>query len=407
VRAKSDPPRPLQVPVGCLYAFFSGGVLAFSLFALIGSAFLYMATIRPALLAHASRQWMSAPCTVVSSAVAPTIDNDSPGHTLNIVYRYGVNGRSYESSRYAFRPINTRAEAEAIVSRLPAGSDVDCYVSGDDPSEAVIDRELGSYLWLGLIPGAFVAVGLIGAIGSALAIPVAVRRTRVQGDPGLAVPLARPRPVPVAAPAGLRVLTPREPRGSYAIGLWFVALFWNGITGAVGGGALWGLLFGGGDPVTGLVGVPLLLLFLTPFILIGAALAYFAGRQTLLYIGPRAHLTAPAAIALGRSCELQWQISGRVVRMRSLRIDLEGREEATYRRGTDTTTDKRVFARVPVFESRDPRALDHGRALVNVPRDSMPSFAAPNNKIVWLLRVRADVPRWPDIDDEFVIEVGG
>src|SRR4029453_1677882 len=96
------------------------------------------------------------------------------------------------------------------------------------------------------------------------------------------------------------------------------------------------------------------LLFLTPFVLIGAAFAYYAARQTMLYIGPRPHLTAPAAVALGQAFDLRWQISGRVLRIRSMRIDLEGREEATYTRGTDTTTDTRTFVRLPGLEHPAP-----------------------------------------------------
>jgi hypothetical protein len=35
----------------------------------------------------------------------------------------------------------------------------------------------------------------------------------------------------------------------------------------------------------------------------------------------------------------------------------------------------------------------------------MHSFAAKNNKIVWTLHVRGEIPRWPDVDDEFPFTV--
>jgi hypothetical protein len=35
----------------------------------------------------------------------------------------------------------------------------------------------------------------------------------------------------------------------------------------------------------------------------------------------------------------------------------------------------------------------------------MHSFAARNNKITWTLRVRGEIPKWPDIDDEYPVHV--
>jgi hypothetical protein len=407
MKAQSDPRKPVQLPVGCLYLFFGAGALFFLAFALVGFGVLYLVTIRPALQARASQAWTATPCEVVTSEVAVTTDSHGDAvEKLHLVYRYAVNERPYESEHYAFRPINA-ADAHTVVSRLPSGARTICYVDPGDAGQSVIDRELGSQLWIGLFPGAFVAVGLLGAVGLTTALPVMVRRTRAQGEPGLAVPLAQTRPSPLRLPSsGMQPLPMRQPGGAAAIGLWAVAIFWNGITGVVGGGGLWGM-FTNADHTTRFVGVPFLLLFLTPFVLIGAALAYAAVRQTLLYVGPRFHLTAPAHVTLGQGFDLQWEVSGRVSRLRALRIDLEGRESAEYRLGTDTRTDTRVFARVPICALDDPHILERGRAMVTVPRDSMHSFTAKHNKIQWLLRVRADVPHWPDVDDDFVLEVSG
>ena len=35
----------------------------------------------------------------------------------------------------------------------------------------------------------------------------------------------------------------------------------------------------------------------------------------------------------------------------------------------------------------------------------MHTFAAPHNKVVWCLKVRGEIPRWPDVDEEFPLEV--
>jgi hypothetical protein len=94
-----------------------------------------------------------------------------------------------------------------------------------------------------------------------------------------------------------------------------------------------------------------------------------------------------------------------VQKLRQLEIVLEGAEEATYRRGTDTKTDRAVFTTIPIAKLNDPARLQQGWTHVTLPADTMHSFAAPNNKITWTLRVRGEIPKWPDIDDEYPVHV--
>ena len=47
-----------------------------------------------------------------------------------------------------------------------------------------------------------------------------------------------------------------------------------------------------------------------------------------------------------------------------LTIVLEGCEEATYRRGTSSTTDRHVFATLPIADSERGAAIAEGRAPV-------------------------------------------
>jgi hypothetical protein len=94
-----------------------------------------------------------------------------------------------------------------------------------------------------------------------------------------------------------------------------------------------------------------------------------------------------------------------VDKLRRLSITLEGREEATYRRGTTSHTDKQVFATFDLVEQVAPVSAVGGSAKVTIPARSMHSFEAPNNKIVWRVRVRGDIRNWPDSDDEFPLSV--
>jgi hypothetical protein len=91
--------------------------------------------------------------------------------------------------------------------------------------------------------------------------------------------------------------------------------------------------------------------------------------------------------------------------MNGLTITLEGQEEATYRRGTDTHTDTEVFASLPLVETRNDWEIPRGSAEVVIPDDTMHSLEADNNKIVWLLKIAGDIPRWPDVDESLPLTV--
>ena len=46
-----------------------------------------------------------------------------------------------------------------------------------------------------------------------------------------------------------------------------------------------------------------------------------------------------------------------------------------------------------------------GHASIALPVESVPTWKSDNNKIVWVIRVNGEIPRWPDLKEEFVIEV--
>jgi hypothetical protein len=96
--------------------------------------------------------------------------------------------------------------------------------------------------------------------------------------------------------------------------------------------------------------------------------------------------------------------------VRRVKIVLEGREEARYRRGTDTHTDRETFLSLPIVDTAQSFEIeDGGSASFAVPADTVPSFRADNNKIVWSLKIHCDLPNWPDTDDEYevVVHPGG
>jgi len=130
------------------------------------------------------------------------------------------------------------------------------------------------------------------------------------------------------------------------------------------------------------------------------------GYFFLALFNPRATLTVNAnAIPLGGALELQWRLTGRVQAVKRLRICLEGREEATYRRGTSSCTDKEVFATVELADATDHHDIRAGQHKVTLRADTMHSFESDHNKIVWALRVHGEIQRWPDVNEEFPVVV--
>ena len=43
----------------------------------------------------------------------------------------------------------------------------------------------------------------------------------------------------------------------------------------------------------------------------------------------------------------------------------------------------------------------NGSAELTVPTGTMHSFDATSNKIAWTLKIAGDIPKWPDIDDDY------
>ena len=102
---------------------------------------------------------------------------------------------------------------------------------------------------------------------------------------------------------------------------------------------------------------------------------------------------------------MRWRFTGNVRRLVKLKISLLAREEATYRRGTNTTTDRSVFVNTVLLDTADRAQFASGSVKADIPRDLIHTFTAPNNKIVWMLHVHGDIPKWPDVNAEFPITV--
>lgn len=362
----------------------------FSIFLIAGLAGFYVFAARPLYRVWASRDWSAVPCTVLSSRVrsheSHDADGDSSTYSIDILYEYRVGGRAWQSNRYGFMGGSSSGyEGKArIVARHPAGSQATCYVNPADPSSAVLERGLTPEMLWGLIPLIFVAVG-----GGGLAWGLRL------GRPGA----SRFEP---SAPAGPLALHSSQSPLTRFLGSILFTLFWNGVVSV--------FVYQGVQ--TWRSGQPnwFLTLFLVPFVLVGLGCLGYVVYAFLGLFNPRVRLTLDThPLVLGGSGHVSWCLTGRVVALRSLRIGLEGREEAlhTERSGRDrrTRTDKTVFIRIPLFETMQPLLMTDGRAGLTIPPDTMHSFKAPHNRIVWVVTVKGDIPHWPDIAEEYPVEI--
>jgi hypothetical protein len=384
----------------------------FGLFGFIGVIGTWFLGVKPMLRAVDARSWPVVPCIILSSEVETHDSDDGYTYSVAIVYRYEVGGRAFTSDRYKFfgGSSSGRTGKEAIVDQYPRGSTAVCYVNPTDPTDAVIQRGFSWEMAFGLIPFVFALIG-VGGVAGTLA-----RRSRaraasaadVWGRAGL-----RPARSPASALAGQSgsetsetrptlgegpvVLETRGRRVGKCVALLIFSLFWNGIVSVF----VFSLFSDGWSGFSWFVA-----LFLVPFVGIGLLVLGMTAHAALAIFNPHPRLhVSSGALPPGGTLELRWEMLGSTQRLRRFRIQLEGREEATYRRGTDTHTDKNVFARIDLADVQDATSIASGTARAQLPAPTMHSFTSKNNKIVWTLHVRGEIPRWPDIDDEFPFTV--
>jgi hypothetical protein len=354
------------------------GVVFCAIFAVIGAALFYFLTVRTFLKVQAARSWPTVPCVVESSRVKSHDSDDGTTYSADILYRYQVAGREYRSNRFSFMGGSSSGYdgKAAVVRQYPPGRRTECFVNPANPNDAVLVRGFTPMMWFGLIPLAFLLFGTFGLVhfarGGATTMP--------------------------AMATGPATLKPKTSPGTKLLGMILIAAFWNGIVSVFVTQAVKGWQRGHPDYF--------LTIFMIPFVLVGLGLIGGIGYCLLALFNPRVRLTIGSRqIPVGGAVDLQWQMSGRATKLRRLEIVLEGREEATYQRGTTTVTDKEVFTTIPVLDTTNPWDMQSGRARLMIPPGTMHTFRAEHNKILWTLRIRGDIPRWPDIKEEYEITV--
>ncbi len=299
-----------------------------------GGVFVPMALV-PSIRLAASTTWQATPCTIVGSTMRSWSTDDGTSYRADVLYEYQASDRRWRSNTVEFFSFLSAGhdDAHEILGRYPDRSPASCWVNPRDPSKSVLERELRLKHLIGLIPLVFVLAGWA----------VARHGWKQMRGPKATDELTAED---IAEAAGPLHLKPQVGPAGKVGGALFFALFWNGIVSIF----VWQCWKGWdqGNPDW------FLTIFLIPFVLVGLASFAFVGHVLLALANPRPRLTlTPGRPRLGDELRFEWRFTGRSGRLGSLRIFLEGREEATYQRGTDTITEREVFATFDLVNTRE------------------------------------------------------
>ena len=357
------------------------------LFVIVGAGILIPMTVLPAIRFARSMAWEETRCTIVDGRLRSWSTDDGTSYRADVLYTYEYGGREWTSNRAAFFGfVNSGYEsARALLDRHPEGSVGTCWVNPRNPSESVLERQLRPFHLIGLAPLIFILAG-----GAVARFGWKKLRSREAGGE------ARIEDA-VAAGSPLRLEPQVGPVGKLFGALVFAAL-WNGIVSVF----VWQAFSAWQEGRTDWF----LVVFLIPFVLVGAFCVGLVGYFLLALANPRPRLTVTSGRPrLGETLRLDWGFTGRSSRLETLKIFLEGREEATYQRGTDTYTDQEVFATLDLVDSAGGWEITKGTAEVVIPEDTMHSFDGDSNKIVWEIKVEGAIARWPDVEQNFPVTV--
>ncbi|QJE96433.1 DUF3592 domain-containing protein [Luteolibacter luteus] len=368
--------------VGILFLIFGG----------VGLGLLFGLVVPKAKEWWSMRQWSPVPAQIVWSRVVSKNSDDGTTYAVDMLYQYGFKDRSYLSNRRDLMGGSSsgHAKKQAFVDAHPPGTEIQVFVDPGKPWRAVMNREAGWWGLLGLFPLPFILIGIFGVRG------IFKKRSAPAGHPSPSAPspqsasrLTRTGAVP-AMPSGSWVRIGHVPFAGLVFLLIFAGI-WNFV--------VWGPMRNSG------IADGFGFLFFLPFALIGLAVAAAVVYSVLSLFGPKFEIQMEDShLARGDSTPVRWRRSG-TVHPSQFALYLVGKEEASYRNGSSTSTATSLFYEQLLFETTVPIAMDQGHVELRIPSDAMPTFHGKSNRLRWFIVLRAVVSRLPDIRGEREITV--
>lgn len=312
-----------------------------------------------------------------------------------------------------------RDEALRRLAAWQLGDTVTGWYDPDEPGTVVLERGFNWWMWLLtlLLPGALVAFG-----GSGLAR--AIHRwgrseercavpTRLTGilDP-LAAAQRQSRDHPGIPPCDDMTNSPgtvlsyrlpiESPESWSLLGLGLFALLWNTVLVLLAIGAGVDLLGGRADWW--------MLSLLVPFAAVGVAAIVTFSRALLLATAAGTTQLEISAQPLRPGGSYDVLVAqGGTGDLESLTMTLELEEQATFRQGTDTRTERLTLWSQPIRSwtglTLAPGTRFEGRAVFAIPSAAMHSFTSEHNAVRWSIVVRGTPARWPAFTRTFPLVV--
>ena len=379
------------------------GVVLGLIFVAAGLAGSYFLLVRPLMKIWQAKSWPETLCTIISAEVGSHSDDDGTTYSIDITYGYEFSGRSYRADRYDFIGGSSSGHRgkQAVVDRYKKAVNPVCYVNPKKPSEAVLQRELSVKNAIGLFPLIFVVAGaavIIGVLKQKKRKGMAWLPQSPSDDSGRHKnPYHFAGNMLDAGPSPL-TLKPNTSPVAKLVGVLAFCLFWNGVVSVFVYQVVEGFRYG--KPEWGLT------LFMIPFLLVGLGTIGFVVYQILALFNPRYTLILqPGQLTPGTTGVIGWQVSGKASRIQHLSMTLTGREKATYQVGTNTRTAENTFFEMELVDSRDFSEIATGQMGFAIPSETMHSFEAGHNKIIWSINIHADIARWPDVKHRYKIIV--
>lgn len=342
------------------------------IFAGAGTAMLKPLLITPLQKTSDAKSWTSVSATVVSSKVKSHDSDDGTTYSPYIAYRYEVDGEEYFGDQYTFMGGSSSGyDSKAnIVRAYPKGHAFDIYVNPNNPAESVIKRDAGASLFICAFPLIFIAVGLI--------VIIAAFRMK---KPTLDLSQRREHVIQLES---------KSP-GKKTVGLFLFTAVWLGIV-----------------YFLAITDAPLM--FPVIFGVFGLILCIASIHAALGLTNPRptAELT-PGNLHPGINAALRWRLGGKVEKLRSMKITLECLRVTTQVRQSGNET-KTSVVKTPIYSEELLNAerqteFVQGALQFPIPADQPASRPGNDNGIEWRLTYHGDIPRWPDMKEEFTFIV--
>lgn len=408
-------------PYGCFFRV----ILLF--FIMIGSVLFVAFGVWPTIQWWQAQNWVSASCKLQSVDIEIQNNGDDVSFQPKLIYIYRWNQLDYVGNRrdYDSRSYSNKSWLEEKLNPYVPGAETQCFVNPARPEEASLTRDFPTVSLVSSSVGLFfVSIGLIALRFSFLS-PEKIAGNSVKAvssDPSMnatsnlasveeksvelndsisnsqqdQVAVSTAVPMESQGENQPQVINPEYSRLGVVFGLAFFGLIWNGIIGF----AIFLMSQERG-------GISIFMsLFLIPFVLIGVGILLLLVRQILVLANPQPIVVySDNWIYPGSEFEVSWMMEGKVTRIKSLTIFVEGIEAVTYRQGTSTRRESNVFYRDKIVEIDQQDRIAQGFEVARIPKDTMHTFNAPNNKIQWQVRFEGEIPWWPDLSEKFPLVI--